>query len=357
MDINGLLKLMAEKGASDLHLRVPSPPVLRINGQLMPLQDLSPMATKDIEMVFEYITTPEQRSTFLKEMDLSFTYSVPELARFRVSVMRQRGTISIAFRMVPFEVLTIDELGLPQVCKELILEPKGLILVTGPNGSGRSTTIAAMIDHLNENVKCNVIIIEDPIEYLHGNKKCIIAQRDIGDDAKSFDVALAHGLRHDPDVIVVSEMRDIATIATAIRAAETGRLVVGAIHTIGAAQAVESLIDTFSFDQQPQIRLQMSQVMVAVLSQTLLPRASGGGRVAAFEIMIANPEMREFIRDGKTFELSEVMKHNTNHGMQTLEQALAELVKMKIITKDEALMKSSYPERLRELLQGRKSHV
>jgi twitching motility protein PilT len=350
MDINGLLKLMAEKGASDLHLRVPSPPVLRINGQLIPLQDLPPMAAKDIEMVFEYITTPEQRSTFLKDMDLSFSYSVPELARFRVSVMRQRGTISITFRIVPFKVLTIDELGLPQVFKELILEPKGLILVAGPNGSGRSTTIAALIDHLNENVKRNVIIIEDPIEFLHSNKKCIIAQRDIGDDAVSFDIALAHGLRHDPDVIIVSEMRDMATMETAIRAAETGRLVVGAISTIGAAQAVESLIDTFSFDQQLQIRLRLSQVMVAVLSQTLLPRASGEGRVAAFEIMIANPEMRELIRDGKILELSEVMRHNVNHGMQTLEQALAELVKMKIITEDEALMRVSYPERLKELL-------
>jgi twitching motility protein PilT len=357
MEINGLLKLMVRKGASDLHLRVPSPPVLRISGQLITLKDLPPVAAKDVEMVFEHITTPEQRSTFLKELDLDFAYSVPELARFRVSVMRQRGTISIAFRMVPFKVFTIDELGLPQICKELILEPKGLILVTGPNGSGKSTTIAAIIDYLNENVERNVVIIEAPIEYLHSNKKCIIAQRDIGSDAKAFDIALAQSLHHDPDVIVVSEMRDMATISTAIRAAETGRLIVGSLHTRDAAQAIENLIDTFPLEQQPQIRLQLSQVMVAVLSQTLLPRASGKGRVAAFEVMIANPEVRELIREGKTFELSDVLKPNANHGMQTLEQALAELVKMEIVTKNEALMRSSYPERLKKLLQGRKTHV
>ncbi len=351
MDISGLLKLMVDKGASDLHLRVPSPPVLRIDGQLIPLQDLLSVATKDVEMVFEHITTPEQRSTFLKELDLDFAYSVPGLARFRVSVMRQRGTISIAFRMVPFKVFTIDELGLPQICKGLILEPRGLILVTGPTGSGRSTTMAALIDYLNENVESNVIIIEDPIEYLHSNKKCIIAQRDLGDDAKAFDIALAQSLRHDPDIIVVSEMWDLATISTAIRAAESGHLVMATLHTVDAA------VDIFPFEQQPQIRLQLSRVITAILSQTLLPRASGEGRVAAFEIMIANPAVRNLIRDGKTFELPDVMQLNANEGMQTLEQALAELVRTRIITQDEAMMRSSHPERLQKLLQYSTSNV
>lgn len=357
MDISGLLKLMVDKGASDLHLRVPSPPVLRIDGQLIPLQDLPSVATKDVEMVFEHITTPEQRSTFLKELDLDFAYSVPGLARFRVSVMRQRGTISIAFRMVPFKVFTIDELGLPQICKGLILEPRGLILVTGPTGSGRSTTMAALIDYLNENVERNVIIIEDPIEYLHSNKKCIIAQRDLGDDAKAFDIALAQSLRHDPDVIVVSEMWDLATISTAIRAAEAGHLVMATLHTVDAAQTIDHLIDIFPFEQQPQIRLQLSRVITAILSQTLLPRASGEGRVAAFEIMIANPAVRNLIRDGKTFELPDVMQLNANEGMQTLEQALAELVRTRIITQDEAMMRSSHPERLQKLLQYSTSNV
>jgi len=229
-----LLKLTVDKKASDLHLRVPSPPVFRIDGTLVPQEDLSPVTAEDIEMIFEYITTPEQRNTFLSELELDFAYSVPGLARFRVSVMKQRNTLSIAFRMVPFKVFTIDELGLPQICKELILKPRGLILVTGPTGSGKSTTMAAMIDHLNESDSRNVITIEDPIEYLHRNKKCLIAQRDLGDDTRSFSTALVHALRHDPDVIVVGEMRDLETVATAIRAAETGHLVLGTLHTTDA---------------------------------------------------------------------------------------------------------------------------
>ncbi|MGD0353569.1 MAG: type IV pilus twitching motility protein PilT [Dehalococcoidia bacterium] len=351
MDIIELLKLMVEKRASDLHVRVPSPPVLRVDGELLPLNNLPQATMEDIETAFDYITTPEQRNRFHLEKELDFAYSVPGLARFRVSVMRQRGTISLAFRLVPFKVFTIDELALPEICKELILKPRGLILVTGPTGSGKSTTMAAMLNFLNESMARNVITIEDPIEYLHPNIKCIIAQRDLGDDTKGFDVALVHALRHDPDVIVVGELRDLETVQTAMRAAETGHVVMGTLHTTDAPQTVDRIIDIFPPNQQPQIRLQFSQVIVAVLSQTLLPRASGRGRIAAFEIMTGNSAVKNLVREGKTYELHSVMQLSSAENMQTLDQALADLVRKKIVTLEEAKMKSSHPDRLKKLLE------
>jgi twitching motility protein PilT len=284
-------------------------------------------------------------------MELDFAYGVPGLARFRVNVMRQRGTLSICFRVVPTEVSTIEALGLPLITKELILKPRGMILVTGPTGSGKSTTMASMLDYLNQTVSCNVITIENPIEYLHRNRKCLIAQRDLGDDTTSFDTALIHALRHDPDVIVVGEMRDLPTVSTALRAAETGHLVMGTLHTIDAAQTVDRIIDMYPSDQQPQIRLQFSQVVLAVLSQTLLPKAMGKGRVAAFEVMVANTAVRNLIRDGKTYELNNVMQLNATDGMQTLDQHLAILVRSRVVTAEEALTHSSHPDRLQKLIQ------
>jgi len=350
MDIIQLLILMVDNRASDLHIRVPSKPVLRVDGELV-VQEQLPVATmEDIEAAFELITTQDQRNRFHLEKELDFAYSVPKLARFRVSVMRQRGTISLAFRLVPFKVFTIDELALPHICKELILKPRGLILVTGPTGSGKSTTMAAMLHYLNEHVARNVITIEDPIEYLHPNMKCLVAQRDLGDDTKAFDTALIHALRHDPDVIIVGELRDFETVQTAMRAAETGHLVMGTLHTTDAPQTVDRIIDIFPPSQQSQIRLQFSQVLVAVLSQTLLPRAGTKGRVAAFEIMTGNSAVKNLIRDGKTFELHSVMQLSSAEGMQTLDQALADLVRKKIVTEEEAKMKSSHPDRLKKLL-------
>ena len=284
-------------------------------------------------------------------MELDFAYGIAGLARFRVNVMRQRGTLSICFRVVPTEIASIEALGLPLICKELILKPRGMILVTGPTGSGKSTTMASMLNYLNQNSARNVITIENPIEYLHHNIKCLIAQRDLGDDTQSFDIALIHALRHDPDVIVVGEMRDLPTVSTALRAAETGHLVMGTLHTIDAAQTVDRIIDMYPSDQQPQIRLQFSQVAIAVLSQTLLPKAKGKGRVPAFEVMIANTAVRNLIRDGKTYELNNVMQLNSREGMQTLDQCLAELVRMKTVTPEEALTHSSHPDRLQKLIQ------
>ncbi|MCD6567965.1 MAG: type IV pilus twitching motility protein PilT [Dehalococcoidia bacterium] len=352
MQVDELLQLMADKGASDLHLRTPSPPVLRIDGALVTLDDLPPLTPISVKAAFEEITTEHQREVFYRDLELDFSYSVPGLARFRVNVMLQRGSMSIAFRRIPFDIPSIDELGLPSICKELILKPRGLILVTGPTGSGKSTTMAAMIDYLNERERRNVITIEEPIEYLYPNKKCLIAQRDLGDDTRSFNSALVHALRHDPDVILVGEMRDLATISTAITAAETGHLVLGTLHTIDAVQSVDRIVDAFPPEHQRQVILQMSQVLVAILSQTLLPRASGKGRVAAFEIMIAVPAVKNLIRTSKTYELPSIVQLGAKDGMQSLNQALANLVKSRLVTIEEAIMKSSDPEQLKKLIQG-----
>lgn len=350
MEIDELLKLVVDKGASDLHLKVPNPPVLRIAGVLKPQEDLSPLAPKDIEWVFEQITTQEQKVAFLRDPELDFAYSIPGVARFRVNVLKQRGTIGLVFRVVPFGVPTIDELKLPQLLKTLILKPRGLILVTGPTGSGKSTTLAAMINHLNETDRRSIITIEEPIEFLYRDKKCIIVQRDVGDDTKSFSSASIHALRHDPDVIVVGEMRDLDTISTAIMAAETGHLVVATLHTTDAAQTIDRIVDVFPYGQQRQIRLQMSQVIEAIISQALLPRI-GGGRIAAFEIMLASGAVRNLIREQKVFELPNIMQMSSKEGMQTLDQALADLVRKNIVTVEEAMRKSSDPGRLKRQIQ------
>jgi twitching motility protein PilT len=350
MQADMLLRLMAEKKASDLHLRVPGPPVFRIDGVLVPQEDLPLTSPADLKEAFEQITTTSQRKTFYEDLELDFAYSLPGIARFRVNVMLQRGTLSIAFRRVPFELPNIDKLGLPSICKDLILKPRGLILVTGPTGSGKSTTLAAMIDYLNEHERRNVITIEDPIEYLYPNNLCLLAQRDMGDDTRSFSNALIHALRHDPDVILVGEMRDLETISTAITAAETGHLVLGTLHTVDAVQTVDRIIDAFPPEHQRQIRMQLAQVLEAVLSQCLLPRIEGKGRIGAFEILIAIPAVRNMIRTSKTHELTSAIQLGANEGMQTLNQALAQLVNNNRVAIEEALRISSNPEQLRKLI-------
>ena len=343
-----LLKLMVDKGASDLHLKVPSPPVFRIEGSLVIPEDMPTLTASDIESIFQELTTEEQRVTFLKELELDFAYSVPGLARFRVNVLQQRGTIGIAFRFVPFTIPSIDELGLPQIIKEIVLKPRGLVLVTGPTGSGKSTTLAAMVSYINENYRRSVITIEDPIEFLYPDKECIVVQRDLGDDTKSFATALTHALRHDADIIVIGEMRDLATISTALRAAETGHLVIGTLHTNDAAQSIERIIDIFPPEQHRQIRLQLSQVIEAVVSQVLL-RSKNGGRIAAFEIMVATSVIRRLIRDEKTYEIPANIEMGALEGMQTLDQSLAELVRKNMVSYEEALIKSSNPAKLTKL--------
>jgi twitching motility protein PilT len=338
MEIFYLLRKMVEKKASDLHIRMMSPPVFRVDGKLTIQRDLPDVTLENINQIIRTIATSEQNNLFTQHKELDFAYGVPGIARFRVNVMMQRGTPSIAFRMIPIQIPTIDELGLPQVLKSLILKPRGLILVTGPTGSGKSTTLAAMIDHLNGDDSRNVITIEEPIEFLHQNKKSIIVQRDVGHDTESFAVALIHALRHDPDVIVVGEMRDLDTISTAITAAETGHLVLATLHTYNAPQSVDRMIDIFPPDQQQQVRTQLSQVIEAVLSQTLVTRLEGG-RIAAFEIMLATSAVRNLIRENKLHQLLSLIETGSKDGMKSLDQSLADLVKKQIISKETAMTK------------------
>lgn len=281
MKIEELLHLMVDRGASDLHLRVMRPPILRIDGILQVMKDMPHITPSDLREAFEHVTNENQRQNFHNDMELDLAYGIRGVARFRINVFMQRDTISMAVRRVPFVVPTIDELGLPDICKSLALKPRGLVLLTGRTGTGKSTTLAAIIDHLNKNEARNIITIEDPIEYVFQDDRSMIAQRDLGSDTKSFANALRHVLRQDPDVILVGEMRDLETIATAITAAETGHLVLSTLHTPSAPQAVDRIIDVFPPHQQEQIRLQLSLVLEGVLSQVLLRKASGHGRVAA----------------------------------------------------------------------------
>lgn len=348
--IDKLLRLMVEKGASDLHIAVPSSPVLRIQGELITQEDLPPVTQEDAAAMFEHITTEEQRAVFRKKLELDFAYSISGLSRFRVNALLQRGSLGLAFRLVPFRVPSIDELELPQICKELILKPKGLILITGPAGSGKSTTLSAMLNYLNQTEKRNVVTIEDPIEFLFSNNKCIIQQRELGYDAKSYYDALVHALRHDLDVIVIGEMRDLPTISTAITAAETHSLVLGTMHTNDAAQSIDRIIDIFPAGQQQQIRMQISQVLEAVLSQVLLSRIAGG-RIAAFEILLATSGIRRLIREDKVYEIPTNLEHGMSEGKQTMEQALAGLVNRNIVTKEEALVRCSNPAKFNEFIR------
>jgi twitching motility protein PilT len=350
MDIALLLKQMVDENASDLHLKVPNPPVLRINGVLVVQEKLGPLNAGDMQSILEQVTSPEQRNVFNNERELDFAYSITGLARFRVNVLLQRGTLSLAFRLVPFKIPSIEDLGLPDISKKLIMMPRGLILITGPTGSGKSTTLAAMMSYLNANTRRTVITIEDPIEFLYMDDKCFIAQRDLWNDTHSFSNALKHALRHDPEVLVIGELRDLDTIGTAIMAAETGHLVLGTLHTIDAAQTVDRIVDIFPHEQQRQIRMQLAQVLEAVLSQVLLP-CTGGGRVAAFEVLIATPAIRKLIREEKIMEIAGNMELSGQEGMQTMDQALVKLVKKNLVTLENAQAKSSNQVRFNKFLQ------
>ena len=351
MKIEELLRLMVEKGASDLHLRVPSPPVFRMDGVLLPQEDMEKVSPQFMREMLEDITTETQRERFYTELELDMPFSIPGLARFRVNAFFQRGTISLAIRQVPLKIPTIDELALPAVCKTLSIKHKGLVLVTGATGMGKSTTLASMIDHLNHTERRNVITIEDPIEFLHQNQKCIIAQRDLGADTKSFAEALKHALRQDPDVILVGEMRDLETMATAITAAETGHLVLSTLHTSSTTQTIDRIVDVFPAYQQPQIRFQLSMVLEGVLSQVLLPRAGGKGRVAVFEVMVATDAIRNIIRDGRTEQMPTYLQTGRQVGMQTMDQALIDVVKTGAVALEEAAMRANKPDEVRRLLR------
>jgi len=349
MEIHSLLKLVIERNASDLHVKVKMPPVLRINGSLV-RAELPPLDPAELQSLIESMLTEEQRSAFRRDLELDFGYSVPGLSRFRVNIFQQRGVLGAAIRVIPMKVATIRELGLPDVVERLAELPRGLVLVTGPTGSGKSTTLAAIIHHINHHRSCHIITIEDPIEYLHHDSKSIIDQREVGADTHSFAHALRHVLRQDPDVILIGEMRDLETIATAITAAETGHLVFATLHTMSAAQAVERIVDVFPPYQQEQVRMQLSLSLEGVLSQALLPRRDGRGRVAALEVLRMTPAVRNLIREGKTYQLPSAIQSGFRDGMQSLNQALRRLVEEGLVNYEEALARASSLEEFNQLL-------
>jgi len=345
VDIDELLRVAMQWGASDVHLVVPACPMLRISHELVPMgnEPLTPQATEE---ALESITSEKQREAFYAELELDFAYSISGVGRFRVNASMQRGSIALTIRCLPVRIPSIDELGLPDICKTLILKRKGLVLVTGPTSSGKSTTQAAMINYLNERVSRKVVTVEDPIEYLHTNKKCVIVQRDLGDDTTSFASAMRHALRQNSDVILVGEMRDVATTAAAITAAETGHLVVATAHTQGVANVIDRLISEFPPSQHEQVRVQLSLVLEAVLSQVLVPRVDGNGRVPILEIMLVNFAIRNLIRERKVHQIVSVIETSSQSGMQTLDQALEDAVRKNIISVEDAILRAQRPEQL-----------
>ncbi|MBI2265245.1 MAG: type IV pilus twitching motility protein PilT [Armatimonadetes bacterium] len=349
MQIEDLLRSMVEKGASDLHLKAGCPPMLRIDGELQPAsyEMLSP---DGLRRMIESILTDQQKAEFVAEKELDLAYSIPGLSRFRINIYLQRGTWGAAVRVIPARPFTIDELRLPPILKEVAMKPRGLVLVTGPTGSGKSTTLAAVINHVNENRKCHIVTIEDPIEFLHKDKNSVICQREIGSDTHSFTAALTHVLRQDPDVILVGEMRDLETTSIAITAAETGHLVFATLHTSGAHTTVDRIIDIFPPHQQQQVRMQLSVTLEGVLCQTLLPKAKGTGRVMAMEIMIITPAIRNIIREGKTHQIPNMIQSGTQYGMISLDQSLKNLYQQGQITYEEAVAKATNPDDFNRLL-------
>lgn len=340
--LNRLLHQVVEVDASDLHLKANNPPLLRIRGELR-RADVPPIPESELNDILNSLLTEERRERLEEYREMDLSYAVPGLARFRVNIFWQREKLGAVFRLIPFRIKTIDELRLPQVTKSLAMLPRGLILVTGPTGSGKSTSLAAMINHINENSKRHIITIEDPIEYVHEDKKSIINQRELGTDTHSFSDALRHVMRQNPDVILVGEMRDLETIQLAITAAETGHLVFSTLHTVDAAQTIDRIVDVFDPDMQAQIRTQLSTTLQAVVSQTLLPTMDNKGRVAAFEVMTATASIRTMVRDGKTHQLYHDIQMGADVGMQTLDGALLALLAEKKIDYEHALAKCSNP--------------
>jgi twitching motility protein PilT len=349
--VDELLEQVVVRGASDLHVTVGSEPVVRVNGHLERLDDFARLTPEDTQRMLYRILSTEQQKHFEVKRQIDISYSIPGLARFRVNVYVQRQSLGAAFRLIPAELKTLEQLGLPPVLKEFTQKPRGLVLVTGPTGSGKSTTLAAVIDEINRTRDDHIMTIEDPIEFLHRHKRCVVNQREIGPDATSFAEALRGALRQDPDVILLGEMRDLETIGTALTAAETGHLVFATLHTQDAPSTVDRLIDVFPAAQQEQVRVQIASTLQGIVTQTLLPTADGRGRVAALEILLPDDAVRNLIRQAKVEQIYSIMQTNTSRGMQTLEQALLDLVRTGKITADLALQRSSRPQQLKSLLQ------
>ena len=341
-----LLQEMIQRGASDLHITVGNPAKLRIDGDLANSKINHVLTPKDTLQLAYSILTENQKKRFETEDELDFSFGVQNLSRFRGNVYKQRGCVAMAIRQIPYEIISIEKLGLPPIINKLAERPRGLVLVTGPTGSGKSTSLAAMVDKVNRERKGHIITIEDPIEFIHRHQNCMINQREVGADTKSFTAALKYALRQDPDVILIGEMRDLETIAAALTIAETGHLVFATLHTNSAAESINRVIDAFPSHQQAQIRAQLAFVLEGVVTQTLLPKAKGKGRVAACEIMVCTPAIRAVIRDEKIHQIYSLMQAGKKHGMQTMNDALQMLYMRGEVTLEEALKRSGDPAEL-----------
>jgi twitching motility protein PilT len=348
--VDDLLRMMIDRGGSDLHLTVGSPPGIRQRGEIVPVEGIRPLTSKDTQEMILSMLSEEQRKRFEVELELDFAYSIPGLSRFRTNVFQQRNSMGAVFRVIPLRIPTMQDLGLPKVCKYLAERPRGLVLVTGPTGSGKSTTLAAMVDHINETRPLHIITMEDPIEFMHRNKKSYVNQREVGEDTHSFASALKRVLRQDPDVILVGEMRDLETISAAITAAETGHLVFATLHTTGGPETIDRVIDVFPPHQQQQVRMQLSGTLEGVLSQVLLRSTDGKSRVLAMEIMLGIPAISNLIREGKTHQMATIIQGGAQLGMQTLDQHLKTLLQAGKVTFEEAIGKAKEPRELAAMM-------
>jgi twitching motility protein PilT len=335
LNIHDLLQLAYHKKASDIHITINSPAMLRINGSLQPVDSRVLSPTDTLEMAKQLMTS-EQYEGFLEKGDLDLSYSIPDVSRFRVNAYKQKGNVSLTIRLIPTRIPALEALGLPQIAEEFARKPQGLLLVTGPTGSGKSTTLAAIVDYINRNRKDHIMTLEDPIEFVHNHKSCIVNQREIGVDTDSFATGLRAALRQDPDVILVGEMRDLETISIAITAAETGHLVFGTLHTADAPQTIDRVIDVFPPEAQQQIRVQLASVLLGVMAQRLLPTADGNGRVAAIEVLVNTPAVANLIRSEKVHQIRSVMQTGKALGMQTMDNALRDLLAKRAITVEAA---------------------
>jgi twitching motility protein PilT len=348
-DFADVLLEVLEKNASDLHMTAGSPPMVRLRGHLEPL-DYPVLTPQDVRETIYSILTNDQRQKLETDWQIDFAYAIPGKARFRVNAYFQRAALAVAMRLIPQEMPALDTLGVPPVLRDFTKKPRGFVLVTGPTGSGKSTTLAAMIDVINEERREHIMTIEDPIEFLHRHKSCIVNQRELGADAKSFGTALKAALRQDPDVILVGEMRDLETISTALTAAETGHLVFATLHTQDTAQTVDRIVDVFPPEQQQQVRVQLSVGLQGIVTQQLLPTADGRGRVVACEVLVPTPAVRNLIREGKTHQIPSALQTGAQHGMLSMDASLAQLVREGKITRELAEARSSTPEELRRLM-------
>jgi len=350
VSLHQLLKTMLEISGSDLHVTTNSPPQIRVDGKLRPL-DMPPLTTVETKQLAYSVLTDNQKHRFEENLELDFSFGIKKLARFRANVFMQRGAVAAVYRTIPYEILGFKELGLPPVVAQICDKPRGLVLVTGPTGSGKSTTLAAMLDKVNKERAEHIITIEDPIEYLHNHQKCLVNQREIHSDTHSFTNALRAALREDPDIVLIGEMRDLETIETALRIAETGHLTFATLHTNSAAQTINRIVDVFPAHQQSQIRAQLSFVLEGILCQALLPKASGSGRVMAMEILVPNSAIRNLIREDKIHQIySSMQTGQEKHGMQTFNQSLATLYFKKQISLQFALTQSSNPDELQDMV-------